>query len=312
MRPFVSVIVPNYNHAPFLEDRLNSIFNQTYQNLEIILLDDCSTDGSVEILNRYRENEKVTCFKINEINSGNTFRQWVKGMEKAKGEWIWIAESDDIADPDLLSKLIDQIEDDTVLCWCRSVIIDDEGESSTYLGQREWPNKDHWKDFIPGTQTMKGEEFILNYLYSVNQVVNASSVIFKAAHFPIELKETLFNFTLCGDWYVWIQIIAKGNVSFIEQPLNKFRVHNSTVRHRSDEKMFVFFESLVIIKSIRSLFTISSERREFYTQYLVYIYTNRYSRKEQMAPVNLFRFIQFLSSFNLRGLPLLMKHLIQS
>lgn len=312
MRPFVSVIVPNYNHAPFLEDRLDSILNQTYQNLEIILLDDHSTDESVKILEKYEGHDKVTGLYINSENSGNPFRQWIKGIEKAKGEWIWIAESDDVGDPELLTKLIEQIDEDTSLCWCRSLVIDEHGAEATYLGNEEWPNRGYWKDLIPGNHTMKGEDFILNYLYNVNQVVNASSVIFKAECFPLNIQRTLNTFRLCGDWLIWIHIIAKGNTSFVDEPLNKFRIHSGTVRYRLGGKILVFFENLIIINTIQTLFTISPEQKGLYTQYLVYIYTNRYRKKDQLSPTNLFRFIKFLTSFNFRGLPLLLKHLIKT
>ena len=63
----VSVIVPNYNHAAFLPKRLESIFNQTYQDFEVILLDDASTDTSVEVLSQYADHPKVTHFVVNEI-----------------------------------------------------------------------------------------------------------------------------------------------------------------------------------------------------------------------------------------------------
>ena len=135
MRPFVSVIVPNYNHATFLVDRLDSILNQTYQNLEIILLDDHSTDESLNILRKYESHDKVVSLDINSENSGNPFLQWIKGVKKAKGEWVWIAESDDVNNPEFLAKLIEQIEEDTSLCWCRSIVIDEHGAESTYLGQ---------------------------------------------------------------------------------------------------------------------------------------------------------------------------------
>ena len=58
--PLISVIIPNYNHSKYLEQRLESVFNQTYTNFEVILLDDCSTDASREILERFAKHEKVS------------------------------------------------------------------------------------------------------------------------------------------------------------------------------------------------------------------------------------------------------------
>ena len=57
--PLISVIVPNYNHSKFLIERLDSVFNQTYQNFEVILLDDASTDTSVSILDKYKNHPKI-------------------------------------------------------------------------------------------------------------------------------------------------------------------------------------------------------------------------------------------------------------
>ena len=95
MSPLVSVIVPNYNHARYLEQRLDSVFGQTYPNFEVIILDDSSTDNSLEIINRYKYNPHLSQIVVNKTNSGSVFKQWAKGLSLAKGEWIWIAESDD-------------------------------------------------------------------------------------------------------------------------------------------------------------------------------------------------------------------------
>ena len=87
--PQVSVIVPNYNHAPYLRQRIDSILAQTYQDFELILLDDSSTDKSEEVLLSYKDHPKVISLIINKQNSGSTFKQWDKGIELAKGEYIW-------------------------------------------------------------------------------------------------------------------------------------------------------------------------------------------------------------------------------
>src|SRR5688572_1870647 len=102
----VTVIIPNYNHASYLRQRIESVLNQTYKNIELIILDDCSTDNSREIIEKYRGHPKVSHIVYNEKNSGSTFKQWKKGIELAKGEWIWIAESDDWCEHTLLENLV--------------------------------------------------------------------------------------------------------------------------------------------------------------------------------------------------------------
>ena len=84
--PLVTVIVPNYNHAPYLELRLNSIFSQTYQNIEVILLDDASTDGSEAVLGKFHQRyPDKSRLLLNESNSGGVFHQWEKGLRRRNG-----------------------------------------------------------------------------------------------------------------------------------------------------------------------------------------------------------------------------------
>src|SRR5215469_13049609 len=126
--PKVSVIVPNYNHARFLPMRIDSILGQSFQDFELILLDDCSTDDSRSILHRYASDLRVRV-EFNEVNSGSPFKQWNKGVGLAQGEYIWIAESDDYADERFLEKLIARLdtEPQAVFAYCRSwrVSLDD-------------------------------------------------------------------------------------------------------------------------------------------------------------------------------------------
>ena len=102
----VSVIVPNYNYARYLPIRLESILNQTFKDFELILLDDASTDNSIQILENYRNHPNVSQLVVNKVNTGSPFQQWMKGILLARGEYIWIAEADDIADLQFLETCI--------------------------------------------------------------------------------------------------------------------------------------------------------------------------------------------------------------
>src|ERR1700688_37050 len=80
--PKVSVIIPNYNHAPYLRQRIDSVLQQSFQDLEVILMDDCSTDGSRSIISEYTTDSRVRTV-FNAENSGSTFKQWNKGVRMA-------------------------------------------------------------------------------------------------------------------------------------------------------------------------------------------------------------------------------------
>ena len=90
-KPLVSVIIPNYCHSQFLAQRIESVLNQTYQNFEVIILDDCSPDAgaSKAVIEKYRGNPHVSHIVYNEENSGSTFKQWNNGIALSKGEYCW-------------------------------------------------------------------------------------------------------------------------------------------------------------------------------------------------------------------------------
>src|SRR4028118_771471 len=108
--PKVNVIIPNYNHAAYLIKRIESVLNQSFQDFEIILMDDSSTDNSLTIINQYSNHPKISKVIVNQHNSGNTFKQWQKGIKETTGEYVWIAESDDFADEMLLETLVKELD----------------------------------------------------------------------------------------------------------------------------------------------------------------------------------------------------------
>lgn len=224
--PEVSIIIPNYNHAEFLQQRLDSVFNQTYQDFEVILLDDASTDGSVEILKKYQEHPKVSHLILNDTNSGSPFKQWQKGIGLANGAYIWIAESDDYCELDFLECLVSKLEQnsDVVLVYSASSIIDDAGKN---LGRHKWADtldKDRWNHTYANT----GRDEIKRFLRYRNTIPNASAVIFKRnTVLQIRLPTTMF---FCGDWYLWIALLNKGDISYSSKALNYFRTHTNTTR----------------------------------------------------------------------------------
>ena len=88
--PKVTIIVPSYNHSQFLNERLSTIINQTFQDFELIIIDDYSTDNSQEILQKFvTENQsKVSHFIINDKNSGSGYNSWKKGIARSLKKFI--------------------------------------------------------------------------------------------------------------------------------------------------------------------------------------------------------------------------------
>lgn len=214
---FVSVIVPNYCHSKYLDERIQSILNQTYQDFELIILDDCSSDdgASREVIERYRDNPHISHIVYNEVNSGSPFKQWHKGFELAVGKYIWIAESDDKCDKRLLETLVDACQNnDAVLAFCKSQVFYDTGEQFIY-GSQISMERGFTKD---------GKLFISEYLWIRNTIVNASAVIFRKED-AIAVKPLYTEFRAAGDWMFWIELAERGKVTFVAQALNFFRKH---------------------------------------------------------------------------------------
>jgi glycosyltransferase involved in cell wall biosynthesis len=130
MSVLVSVVVPNYNHIKYLGQRLKSIAEQTYRNLEIILLDDASSDNSLSVLDDFVKSEsRVKTLIKNTQNSGGAFSQWMKGVEQVTGKYLWIAETDDFSDLRFVETLVNKLEqnENAAVAYCHSNWIDSEG-----------------------------------------------------------------------------------------------------------------------------------------------------------------------------------------
>lgn len=227
--PFVSVIVPNYNHEKYLKQRLDSIFDQTYDNFEVILLDDCSSDKSQEILLEYANNPKVSHCVFNATNSGNTFIQWNKGIELAKGVYIWIAESDDFCELNFLEELIQPVLQDTelTLVYCQSNKVDEMGKiTGSWLHHTD--NLD--TSLFLTSFVMEGNEFIERFLIRQNVIPNASGVLFRK-NSAVQFGKLDMNPVLktCGDWLFYLKLATNTKVAYVHKSLNNFRYHSASV-----------------------------------------------------------------------------------
>ena len=232
--PAVSVTVPNYNHARFLRQRIDSVLNQTFGDFELILLDDGSTDDSISILEEYAAHPKVSHFVVNDSNSGRPCQQWEKGLQLSSGNTIWIAESDDWAHPEFLERMYELLHssEQNVMACCRSRTINADGE----LDARGY----FWADALePGrwdsAYSNNGLGEIEHYLSRRNTIPNASAVVFKkksalSVRFPSDLR-------FVGDWVLWLRLLRHGNLVYVPEVLNHFRMHAGTTRATLDQTL---------------------------------------------------------------------------
>ena len=227
----ISVIVPNYNYARFMYQRIYSILNQDYKIYELIILDDCSSDNSKEVIDEIEKNIKtyVNIKKIyNPKNSGSAFKQWERGFKEASGDYVWIAEADDYCEKDLISKLVKPIKNNKniVISYSDTAFIDSFGYITMKSIKKEidTTRSGHWNK----SYTNNGIKEINEYCYLNNTIANVSSCIIKNDNYDIILKEA-GKFKQAGDWVFYLGVIEKGDISYIDKALNYYRMHGDNV-----------------------------------------------------------------------------------
>ena len=225
--PRISVIVPNYNYSNYLRLRLQSIVTQTHMPHEIIFLDDCSSDRSVEVAEQILKSTAIP-FRIirNDTNQG-VYRQWLRGLREATGDLVWIAEADDYCAPTFLETLAPTFGDkNVVLAYCQSRQVDGDGQeiAPDYL---EWtsdisPTK--WHD----AYVRSGVEEIRDSLVVKNTIPNVSAVVMRKPNLA-QIESQLVALRNAGDWLLYVHLLEHGALSFVPQALNSHRRHGASV-----------------------------------------------------------------------------------
>ena len=257
-QPLVSVIVPCYNHAPYLQARLESIVQQSYRTIELILLDDHSSDGSQELLRQF----SATCplpvtLQLNSSNSGNPFTQWQRGLELARGALIWIAESDDSCDPNFLDTLVPLFDERGVmLAFANTVFTDASGTRPVWsLAQ--------YLSALPASTWRKPFTLSCHRLVELiwsrrNIIPNVSSCLFRAASaYPLLADARWRALRVCGDWLWYLQLARGGLVSYSPRTTNYYRQHcsNTSVSQHHEERFF--YEHLSVADWVLEHFKLS-------------------------------------------------------
>ncbi len=243
--PKVSIILPNYNHAEYLPKRLESIQNQTFKDWELILLDDCSTDGSHEILRQFADGRPEIQTVFNKKNSGSPFYQWNRGAAMANGDYLWFAESDDFCDDKLLEKLVPILDKYSAvsIAYAQTYLVNEQNEILNSYSENLrfiYKSEDWNQDFIKN-----GEEACRDWLLFHNPIPNASGALIRRKSFekaggaPTDMK-------LNGDWFLYSKLLIDNDLAFCAEHLNYFRVHPKTQRERARQDATAYFEIIRI------------------------------------------------------------------
>lgn len=258
--PKISVVVPNYNYEKFLGERLQSVINQTFRDFEVIFLDDASPDGSVAYVKR-EFGDRIDRMEVNEVNTGNPFIQWNRGVRLARGEYVWIAEADDVCTPDFLERMVAAIEQSPRigLAYCTTVPIDTSGAILNAEFHRQYLadlGSDRWaRDFVAN-----GREEIRQFLSRKNTITNVSGVLFRRDAYlqPGGAPEQM---RMCGDWLAYLQVLHDWDVAFVSAPMNFHRQHPSKHTHNSVLNLTYFREFLGVQQYVAETFKLTPDER---------------------------------------------------
>jgi SAM-dependent methyltransferase len=230
-RPLVSVIVPTYNHGPYLEERLESIYQQTYDaDVEVYLLDDASTDESPAILRSFAQRFPTNTTLIsNAENSGSAFRQWRRGLALARGDVVWIAESDDLCDLNFLETMVPFMANPGVMvAYSRTVFFRRDVDDIVLTLEDYLSDVGPFRFDVPWIRT--GPELVATGFAEKNLIPNVSGAIFRHPRgMPLLESEQWLDMRLAGDWIFYLELIRCGLVAFSPETTNYHRSSEATL-----------------------------------------------------------------------------------
>lgn len=254
--PLVTVVVPGYNHRPYLPERIDSILSQSFLNYELLLLDDASSDGSAEYLEQFVQRENVRLL-VNQRNSGSPFKQWNYGVKEARGKYIWLAESDDIADHKFLEAAVEILENNpnVGMVSCAVTYIDENGqpiEKSVHDAFSESASR--WsKDFLA-----TGKSEIREYLFRQNTIVGANAVLFRKSVYE-STGGADGTLRLLGDWLQWMRMLIVSDYYYLSTKLACSRIHGVTQRQSLTNCGTLELEGLFVQGTIKQILNVSSK-----------------------------------------------------
>ena len=230
----ISIIIPVYNAEGFIEETLKSIFDQSFTDYEVLLIDDCSSDNSKnKIFPFLADNIHYFC---EEKNAGGPSKPRNTGIEKAQGKYIMFFDSDDLMLPNKLVETFNALEqNDNVGLLCtnfQSIDIDSNIISSDFLYE--------YQSFRSGLSQLTGSLYRLKSNLAYSSLLKANFIGTSSVTVPKKVLDNLSGFdehlTNGDDLDMWFQITNKFDILFISSPLHQYRIQPNSISFRGGVK----------------------------------------------------------------------------
>ena len=215
----VSIIIPTFNGQEFLRDTIESTLNQTYKNIEVFVIDDCSTDSTLSVLSSYEG--RIQLIK-NDKNLGLA-KTVNKAVSLTDSDYLILLGQDDLLPYNHVEIMVKQIQknDDVALVHCNSLRIDSNGDELGFT----FKNK---------AQIKKSKNPL--YYLSINNFIQSCGLIFDREKF-IEVNGWNEKYKLYGEWLIFIKLASKWKILYNDKTYGFYRIHaNSTMRKINNEQ----------------------------------------------------------------------------
>jgi glycosyltransferase involved in cell wall biosynthesis len=237
--PVVSVCIPAYNGEKYLRETLDSVLAQTYDDFELLVVDDHSSDNTHDLLLEYGAHEKRIRIVRNEKNLG-LVRNWNRCVELAYGKWIKFVFQDDILAPSCIEEFINACGPDTLFAVCRRNIIFDKDTESLQSIYKEYIEKFNIDTIFRGRTSISPETFKITCLdYLERNFIGEPTAVF--LHRDVFEKFGFFNpflIQLC-DFEYWLRVAIHVGFTYVPKELATFRVHcNAASFKQREERAF--------------------------------------------------------------------------
>jgi glycosyltransferase involved in cell wall biosynthesis len=243
MTPLVSFIVPCYKLAHLLQECISSILEQTYENFEILVLDDDSPDNTPEVVQFFND-PRVKHIR-NNPNLGH-LKNYNKGIGLARGEYIWLISADDrLRSPHVLYRYVELMERHPNIgyVFCRGVGLQNSKETGII----------QWGDCGEVDAVWNGRTFLRELLIG-NRVISAAGMVRRECYekisvFPLDLP-------YAGDWYLWCVFALHYDVGYFSDPMISYRVHEMSMtsnmkrRHTIEDNLSVLWRLASLAKDL--------------------------------------------------------------
>jgi glycosyltransferase involved in cell wall biosynthesis len=214
--PLVTFVVPCYKYAHFLGTCVSSILAQDYENVEVLIMDNCSPDNTPEVARSFQDSRVKHIRNDSNLGAEQNFN---KGLTLARGKYVWILSADDLLrSPSVLGRFVNAMEQDANvgLVFCRGIELEGEIERGVMK----------WADCGDQDCTWNDSTFVLRLLESCciafSCVMLRKECLNRVGMFPVDLP-------YAADWYLWIMLAMHSQVSYLAEPMVFSRVHERSL-----------------------------------------------------------------------------------